>query len=514
MPKSDAPLRPTSLRPVALAQLATAARGEVRGSHDGIEASGITNRSGEVLPGDLYAALPGQRTHGANYAAQAIERGAVGVLTDAAGAELIAQAPTGVPVVVTEDVKAVLGQVAAVVYGDPSARLHMLGITATSGKTTTAYLMRAGLQAAGHTVGLIGTVETLIGDRTIAHTAGASFTTPEAPDLQALLAVMAEEGVTHVVMEVSSHALSLGRVGAIRFDVAGFGNLSQDHLDFHHTMQEYFEAKALLFDGRAARHVVNVDDEYAARVVAKAPERTVTVSSGGAAADWQAREQRLGESASTFTAHGPAGDVPVELHLPGDFNVANALLALAMLAEAGVPPQVAAPALSAVAVPGRMERIDEGQGYLAVVDYSHKPAAVQAAVRALRRQVAGNILLVLGCGGDRDAQKRPLMGEVGAREADLLVVTDDNPRSEDPAQIRAAMLAGARAVPDAERGEVIEEGDRHAAIELAVSRARAGDAVLVAGKGHETGQYVAGEVLPFDDRVELREAVRRSGAKS
>lgn len=532
MPTSAEPLRPTRHRPRALRELAAVAGGTLPAEHGEVAVSGITNRSAEVRPGDLYAALPGQRTHGAHFAAQARDRGAAGVLTDAAGAALVEQAELGLPVLVAGDVKAVLGQVAAAVYGDPSARLHLLGITATSGKTTTAYLMRAGLQAAGHTVGLIGTVETLIGDRVIPHTAGASFTTPEAPDLQALLAVMAEAGVTHVVMEVSSHALALGRVGAIRFDVAGFGNLSQDHLDFHHTMQEYFEAKALLFDGRAARHVVNVDDEYAARIVAMAPARTVTISTApdlrqvsdiyrpakgsepAAEADWQARDQQLGESASTFTAHGPAGDVPVELHLPGDFNVANALMSLAMLDAVGVPPQVAAPALSTVAVPGRMERIEEGQPYLAVVDYSHKPAAVQAAIRALRPQVPGRILLVLGCGGDRDAQKRPLMGEVGAREADLLVVTDDNPRSEDPAQIRAAMLAGARGVPDAERGEVIEEGDRHAAIALAVSRARPGDAVLVAGKGHETGQYVGSEVLPFDDRVELRQAIGRSGAKS
>lgn len=501
---TSTPLRPQTTRPVSSTQVAERAGAEHRGGH--VALTGVTNRSGEVRRGDLYVGVPGSRAHGAQYAAEAVAAGAAAVLTDQQGAALCAD--LGVPLLVAADVRAAIGPASALIYGDPSRRLTMLAVTATSGKTTTAYMIRAILQASGISSGLLGTVETIIGDEHIPHTAGASFTTPEAPDLQALLAVMLERGVTHVVMEVSSHSLELGRVGGIEYAVAGFGNLSQDHLDFHHTMAEYFAAKARLFDGRSAIHVLNIDDPWVARL-RESDHRTVTISPSGAAADWRVTgEIAASLSGSSFTARTPQGlNLDVTLSLPGDFNVANALLALAIVDAVGVDTAVAARALADVRVPGRMERVDAGQDFLAIVDYSHKPAAVEAALHSVREQVDGRVILVLGCGGDRDAAKRPVMGEVGARDADVLVITDDNPRSEDPASIRAAMLAGAQAVPSAQRGEVIEIGDRAHAIEHAVQAARAGDVVLVAGKGHEVGQYVGGVVHDFDDRIELRRAI-------
>jgi len=351
--------------------------------------------------------------------------------------------------------------------------------------------------------GLIGTVATMIGAEEIK----TGFTTPEAPELQALLAVMRERGVTEVAMEVSSHALTFGRVDGIAFGVAAFTNLSEDHLDFHADMDDYFAAKAMLFD-RTARAVIVADDQWGRRMTGMvgAP---VTVTTADASGTWHATDVVANRDGSTsFHAVGPGVEIPTGCAIPGRFNVANALLALAMLNEAGIDPAVAAPAIAQATVPGRMERVDAGQPYLAIVDYSHKPAAVDGALRALRPLTRGKLIIVLGCGGDRDRGKRPHMGEIAARGADLLVVTDDNPRSEDPATIRKAMLDGALAVPPGERGEVREVGDRGEAIAAAVAVAGPGDTVLVAGKGHETGQEIAGVVHAFDDRHVLRAAMQ------
>lgn len=502
-------LRPTGVRPVTLASLAAIA-GATLDSHSGaLTVTGLSNRSSEILPGDLYAAVPGTRTHGARFIAEAQAAGARAVLTDEPGSALAAK--VNIPLLVVNDVAAVLGPVASEVYGHPVDQLTILGVTATSGKTTTAYLIRAGLTAAGIASGLLGTVETLIGDEVIAHVPGSSFTTPEAPDLHALLAVMVQRGLTHVVMEVSSHALHIGRVSAVRYAVAGFGNLSQDHLDFHHSMEEYFAAKAKLFDGRAAHHVVNIDDQHGLRIADISPERTTTISATGAAADWRARRSGVQSARHlAFQALTPDGGyVEVELRLAGSFNIANALMAMAMLDVVGIPAQIAATGFNIVEVPGRMQLVDQGQDFLAVVDYAHKPAAVEAALGALRPQTQGKLILVLGCGGDRDRAKRAIMGAVGARLADLLIVTDDNPRTEDPAAIRAAMLAGAFDVAAHQRAEVREIGDRDEAIRSAVLAADAGDVVLVAGKGHEHGQYVGDQVLEFDDVQRLTAAIAR-----
>ncbi|WSQ55502.1 UDP-N-acetylmuramoyl-L-alanyl-D-glutamate--2,6-diaminopimelate ligase [Streptomyces sp. NBC_01218] len=472
------------------------------------EVTGITHDSRAVRPGDVYAALPGAKLHGADFAAQAAGLGAVAVLTDPSGAERAAA--TGLPVLVAEDPRAVMGGLAAEIYGSPGAGLLQIGITGTSGKTTTAYLVEGGLRGAGRTTGLIGTVETRIGDERIK----SERTTPEATDLQALFAVMRERGVEAVAMEVSSHALVLGRVDGCVFDVAVFNNLSPEHMEFHSGMEDYFQAKARLFTPeRSRRGVVNYDDAYGRRLVTEAGVPVTTFSAEGHPdADWRAEGVEVGPRDSTFTVVGPEGvRVTARAPLPGPFNVANSLAAIVTLAVAGIDPQTAADGVAAVpGVPGRLERVDAGQLYLAVVDYAHKTDAVESVLRSLRKVTRGRVHIVLGCGGDRDTTKRAPMGAAAARLADTAVLTSDNPRSEDPLRILSAMLAGAAEVPVHERGDVLVDADRAAAVAAAVARAEPGDTVLVAGKGHEQGQDVHGVVRPFDDREVLRAAIARS----
>jgi UDP-N-acetylmuramoyl-L-alanyl-D-glutamate--2,6-diaminopimelate ligase len=507
-------VRPTSVAPCTVPELAELVGAMIQGHAGDVAMSGVSLRAGDIHPGDLFAALPGARAHGADFAAEALAKGAVAVLTDAAGATRAAVAP--VPVLVHPDPRSVLGAVSAHLYGDPSAHLPVLGITGTSGKTTTAYLVEAGLRAAGEVAGLIGTVETRMAGRALPSV----FTTPEAPELQATLALMRESGADQVVMEVSSHALALGRVAGTRFAVGAFTNLSREHLDFHGSFEDYFAAKARLFDPRSTvrcqRAAVCVDDEWGVRMAALFGPDAVTVSATGQRASWGADDVRTDQSGmQTFTARGPGGvRLPGALRLPGRYNVANALLAIAILACAGVTPELAVRGIAAVDVPGRMERVDLGQPFLAVVDYAHKPAALQAAIEALRQQASGRVAVVVGAGGDRDKGKREMMGEVAARGADLLVVTDDNPRSEEPAAIRAALLTGANAVVMQDRGEVTEATDRASAIATAVRWAQPGDVVLVAGKGHETGQEIRGVKHPFDDRDVLAEAIAAAAGTS
>ena len=459
--------------------------------------SGVTAATGQVRPGDLFAGVPGSHAHGARFAPDAVRAGAAAVLTDPVGAALVSD---DVPLIVVDDVRAALGPAASCVYGAPSARLDVLGVTGTSGKTTTTFLVRAGLTAVGVESAMIGTVATMIGTDTLS----TGFTTPEAPELQALLAVVVERGLRTVGMEVSSHALSMGRVGGVEFAVGAFTNLSRDHLDFHTDMDDYFAAKAKLFDGRSRRAVVVVDDGWGDRLAASTG--AVRVSTTGAPADWMAVDiQENADGRSRFRVLGPDVDFVTGCAIPGRYNVANALLALAILAEDGIRVVDAAPGVEAAGVPGRMQRVPGGP-FLAIVDYSHKPAAVEGALAALRRLTPGRLIIVLGCGGDRDREKRPLMGAVAVRGSDLLIVTDDNPRSEDPASIRRAMLDGALAAGGP--AEVVEVGDRHEAIRFAVAQARPGDTVLVAGKGHETGQEIDGQILPFDDAAELTAAIK------
>ncbi|MEI4277670.1 UDP-N-acetylmuramoyl-L-alanyl-D-glutamate--2,6-diaminopimelate ligase [Klenkia terrae] len=466
----------------------------------------VSLASDRVRPGSLFAALPGAKAHGIRFLPQALAAGAVAVLTDPEGAAQVTD--QALPVCVVADPRAVLGEVAARVHGRPADDLAVIGITGTNGKTTTAYLVEAGLAAAGRTSGLIGTVQIRTrgtgpdGEPVLTELSSVR-TTPEAPDLHALLAGMRDAGVSAVVMEVSSHALVLGRVGGVRFAAAGFTNFSRDHLDFHGDEESYFAAKAMLFDGRAAVEVVDVDDAHARRLVHPG---TVTVSGRGSEAHWRATDVTTTEDGgSAFTLHTPSGGRhAARLRLPGGFNVANAVLAVALLDAVGVPVADALTGIAGTVVPGRMEPVDADQPFVAVVDYAHTPDAVATALAALRGSTPGRLITVLGCGGDRDPGKRPAMGAAAAAGSDLLVVTDDNPRSEDPATIRAAMLAG---VPADTACEVREVGDRRAAIEAAVGAARAGDTLLLAGKGHESGQEVAGVVSAFDDRLELRRAL-------
>ncbi|MFD0357016.1 UDP-N-acetylmuramoyl-L-alanyl-D-glutamate--2,6-diaminopimelate ligase [Streptomyces sp. NPDC127110] len=494
--------RPVSARPTPLGELATLLGLPESGA---AQITGITHDSRAVRPGDLYAALPGARLHGADFAAQAAALGAAAVLTDPEGAERAAA--TGLPVLAVADPRGRMGELAAEIYGRPGEGLLQLGITGTSGKTTTAYLVEGGLRAAGRTTGLVGTVEMRIGDERIK----SERTTPEATDLQALFAVMRERGVEAVAMEVSSHALVLGRVDGCVFDVAVFNNLSPEHMEFHTGMEDYFQAKAQLFTERRARlGVVNLDDEYGRRLAKEAPIPVVTFSAAGdPAADWRAEDVVSGHMDSTLTLVGPEGQrVRAKAPLPGPFNVANTVAAIVTLAAAGLDPQAAADGVAAVpGVPGRLERVDAGQPYLAVVDYAHKTDAVESVLRALREVTTGKLHIVLGCGGDRDTTKRAPMGAAAARYADTAVLTSDNPRSEDPLKILAAMFEGAVSVPAEERGTVLVDADRAAAIAAAVARAEAGDTVLVAGKGHEQGQDTAGVVRPFDDRAVLRAAI-------
>jgi UDP-N-acetylmuramoyl-L-alanyl-D-glutamate--2,6-diaminopimelate ligase len=491
-----AAIRPRHVVPVSLADLASVAHVPVPAMSPAT-VTGVSLDSRSILPGDLYAALPGAVTHGAEFVARAQQAGAVAVLTDPAGADRAAA--TGLPMLVADRPRSVLGAIASRIYGEPTSELRLLGVTGTNGKTTTSFLLDSVLRGLGPTA-LIGTIQTRIGDEVVKSVR----TTPEATDLQALFAVMRERAVAWCSMEVSSHALALGRVDGARFAVAGFLNLTQDHLDFHKTFEEYFQAKASLFTPeRCDVAVVTIDDEYGRRLAAQTVVPLVTVSTTGDA-DWTVAGRRRSEHGTTvLDIQGPNETLTVEIALPGDFNVANALLATAMLRQVGVPAEAIAAGLRTAAVPGRMETFTRADGLAVIVDYAHTPDAVALALRAARTATKGRLFAVVGCGGDRDPGKRPAMGAEAAKAADVVIVTDDNPRSEDPAAIRAAALAGAReAVPGADLHEI---GDRRQAIASAIELAGPGDTVVVLGKGHETGQDVGGVIHPFDDRETVRE---------
>lgn len=555
-----------------LFKLAEIAGGEIIGDGETtVEAITLDSRRAEAEY--LFAAVPGTRSHGATFAAAT---SAKAVLTDAAGVEILhgelAEGSFDRPIIVVEDIRAVLGEISAEIYGHPTKKLTIFGVTGTSGKTTTTYLLETGLLAAGYSTGLIGTTGTRINRKPVE----TQLTTPEAPTLQDLFARMVAENVTHVVMEVSSHALELGRVQGVNFAVGGFTNLSQDHLDFHPTMEEYFAAKSKLFLGEeAARNaVVCINDEWGERLadlvdeenrpltvvsttgaiahtgeeggVAQADamlrERTRELLVPGTVVAWQQAVQATGEQQVALEINPPENSeiiqaqVPrsfdFELPLPGDFNIANAGLAVGMASAAGIDLDTFIAALTQVAVPGRMQRIDEGQDFVAVVDYAHKPAAIEAVLDTLRSQLdsaptpsregngagrndaerigAGRIGVVVGAGGDRDSSKRGLMGAAAANRADFVVVTDDNPRTEDPAPIRQAVMAGAiEAAEKAGRDvEVREIASRAEAIDEVVNWATSGDAVIVVGKGHEVGQLIGETMHHFDDREELARALQ------
>src|SRR5690625_780902 len=498
-------------------QLARSVQAEVVGSTSGADPdlTTATIRAQDCVPGCLFAALPGSRFHGASFGLTAVDAGASAILTDPQGLELLSAVVGRVPVLVHPRPRSVLGVISAAVAGDPSTRLDVVGVTGTSGKTTTTYLIEAALEACGRVTGIIGTTGSRLESRALA----SRLTTPEAPEFQALLARMRSGGAEVVAAEISSHALSLGRVDGTNFAVGAFLNLSQDHLDFHPDMEDYFRAKCRLFVtadtpgstvSPAERAVVVVDDEWGRRLLAMRPDAVSVSSDPRGRADWTAGPSNTTELGTQHCdVHAPGGRrVGVELPLLGRFNVATALVALAVVDALGGDLPTAAAGLSAVRVPGRLEPVVRGQDFRVLVDYAHKPGAVAAVVRSVRAQTDGRVAVVLGAGGDRDPGKRPLMGAAAAEVADLVVVTDDNHRGEDPASIRKAVRQGAISV--AREGVRIDEvGDRGAAIAAAINWARKGDAVVIAGKGHETGQEVDGTVFPFDDRVRAAEELDR-----
>jgi UDP-N-acetylmuramoyl-L-alanyl-D-glutamate--2,6-diaminopimelate ligase len=454
-----------------------------------VEVSGLAYSSESVTPGTLFFCVSGFTADGHDFAPQAVERGA---------AALVCERPLGlgVPELVVDDVRAAMGPAAARFYGDPTAELRVVGITGTNGKTTTAFLVRHVLEEAGVQTGLLGTVTRVVGGVE----EEVERTTPEAIDVHATFRRMLDRGDRACAMEVSSHALELGRVGGIRFACGVFTNLTQDHLDFHRTMDAYFDAKRRLF-GRSDVAVVNVDDPYGRRIAAEL-EGPVTFAVDRDA-DYRALDVSFDLSGSTFLCRGPEGEVEVRLPLPGLFNVQNALAATAAARTLGVELPAIAEALPTFGrVPGRFEPVDEGQDFGVLVDYAHTPDSLENVLRAAKEVARGRVHVVFGAGGDRDRSKRPLMGEAARRMADRVIVTSDNPRSEDPESIVDQVLEGAG--PGAER-----EVDRRAAIGLAVDTAGPGDVVVIAGKGHEQGQeFEGGRKEPFDDVKVAREALR------
>jgi UDP-N-acetylmuramoyl-L-alanyl-D-glutamate--2,6-diaminopimelate ligase len=459
-----------------------------------VDIAGLAYDNRAVGPRDLFFCVRGFSRDGHDFAADAVQRGAAALVVD----HLL---DVDIPQVVVPDVRRAMGPAAARFWGDPTADLDLVGITGTNGKTTTAYLVRALLEADGRQTGLLGTVKSVIGGVE----SQLQRTTPEAIDLQGSFRAMLEGGDVACVMEVSSHALELGRVDATHFAVGVFTNLTQDHLDFHPTMEDYFQAKRRLFtEVGAAVAVVNLDDPYGQRL-AMDPEISslVTFALDRPGATYRADHLRTDLSGTRFTLHSPDGVAELRSPLRGRFNVSNVVGAFAAARVLGVPFNTAVTAIEGAGqVPGRFEPVDEGQGFAVLVDYAHTPDSLENVLAAARQLTDGNLHVVFGCGGDRDRGKRPLMGEIAARLADRVVVTSDNPRSEDPEAIIAEILAGI------ER-PVEHNADRRAAILAAVSEAKDGDVVVIAGKGHEQGQEFAdGEKLPFDDVTVAREALR------
>ena len=460
-----------------------------------IEVSGLAYSSASVKPGDLFFCVRGFSADGHDFAADAVARGA---------AALVCERPlcSGVPEVVVDDVRAAMGPAAARFYGDPTAELEVVGITGTNGKTTTAFLVRHLLEAGGVQCGLLGTVKRVVGGVE----EQVERTTPEAIDLQATFRRMVDGGDRACAMEVSSHALELGRVAGVRFASRVFTNLTQDHLDFHQTMDAYFRAKRRLFEQPGAS-VVNVDDEYGRRIAAEVPATTFAVHRD---ADYRARDVRFDLTGSSFACESPDGRLELRCPLPGLFNVQNALGAVAVARGMGVPGRVIEQALAGFGrVPGRFEPVDEGQDFGVLVDYAHTPDSLENVLRAAREVARGRVHVVFGAGGDRDRGKRPLMGRAARALADRVIVTSDNPRNEDPEAIAGQVMEGTG--PDVER-----ELDRRRAIALALQTAEPGDVVVIAGKGHEQGQeFEGGRKEPFDDVSVAREALRsRLGARA
>ena len=465
---------------------------ELLGAGPDVEVTGLAFDNRLVAPGTLFFCVPGFTRDGHDFAPDAIARGAVA---------LVAERPLGldVPEVLVDDVRAAMARAAARFYGDPTASLQVIGATGTNGKTTTAYLTRALLEASGRSCGLLGTVKSVVGgveDKT-------ARTTPEAIDLQRTFRAMLDAGDVACAMEISSHALELRRADGVRVAAAIFTNLNQDHLDFHPTMEDYFQAKRRLFaSSLTSVRIANADDAYGRRLIEEF-DGVVTFAIEREA-DYRAVEVRFDGTGCDFTALTPDGSFAARVPIPGRFNVLNALGAWAAVRAVGAPVEASWLEHAAVA-PGRFQPVDAGQPFSVVVDYAHKPDALEQVLRAARELASGRVIVVFGAGGDRDRGKRPLMGEIAARVADFALITSDNPRSEDPEAIIDEIEAG---IPAGAHATVERAADRRASIFRAIAMARPGDVVVIAGKGHEPGQeFEGGRVEPFDDRTVAREAI-------
>ena len=496
---------------MTFAELVEPLRGIERQGNLNVAVTSLTDDSRAVRPGGVFVAVMGERVDGHAFVGKAVAAGAAGLVLQKGHKEMGAAAGKSVPVVRVEDSRRMLGLLAGRFYGDPASRLRMVGVTGTNGKTTVTYLCKAVLETAGRRVGLIGTVAYQIG----AERLPAAHTTPGAVELQALLARMADAGMDAAVMEVSSHALAMDRTSGCEFDVAIYTNLTQDHLDFHPDMDAYLQAKLRLFSGldpagrklRPKRAIVNLDDARGPRVceASRVPVWTYGIHKP---ADIRAEDVRLALGGTRFIAATPQGRFPVESRLVGEHNVYNILAAIGVGLHEGLTPDTVQRGIASVAnVPGRFERVEAGQDFTVVVDYAHTDDALLRLLTAAQALKTGRIITVFGCGGDRDRGKRPKMGRVAARLSDVVFLTSDNPRSENPEAILREIEVGVREViaDQPVRYEVI--ADRRAAIEAAVREAKAGDTVLIAGKGHEDYQIVGSTRLHFDDREVARAAL-------
>ncbi len=464
---------------------------------ESVNVTGISQSSSAVVTGDLFIALPGEKFHGAQFAADAIEQGAVAVLTDLAGAAMV----SGVPVLVVENPRRAAGVISAWFYEEPMRDLYSVGVTGTNGKTTVTTLLHQIMQAAGRESGLIGTVETRIGSEVLI----SRRTTPESAELQGLIATMRERHMRNLVMEVSSHAITLERIRGSHFAVVGFTNLSQDHLDFHKSMEEYFLAKSKLFTFEYADlAVINIDDVYGARLAAMTELPVMTLSRTNTKATWHFASITRDYVGAAIAIRGSGGIlIEGKTILQGGFNYDNLLMAVAIATESGIDPiDIAAILPQLTGAVGRLEAVRLGQNFTALVDYAHSPDAVARVLETAHEIATGSVIAVLGCGGDRDASKRSLMGLALRDGADIAIYTSDNPRSEKPEDILVQMVLD---IDVQEPNQVIT--DRSAAIKAAVNHASAGDVVIVLGKGHEKGQEISGVIYPFDDRIELARAI-------
>lgn len=451
--------------------------------------NGISNKSKEIDSNELFVAIPGEKTHGAKFVQEAINNGAKAVLTDAKGADLIAQEL--VPVLVCQDVKKIVGEIASYIYENPSQKMPVFGITGTNGKTTTAWLLKAGLEHCGVQTGLLGTAGIDIPGLKVE----SERTTPEATELQKILALAIQNGAKAISMEVSSHALTLGRVNGTKFKAVGFTNLSQDHLDFHKNMQDYFEAKSLLFNNYfSSAAVITTNDSWGKKLVTITDLNTESL--GGDVEDyWRVTDitAALGHVDFKLTKSNKQS-FNINLSFAGSFNAFNASLAIALANKLDIDLPTFIKGLENIQIPGRMQPVLIPGAPLAIVDYAHSPEAIENVLLTLRKETRGNLITVIGAGGNRDKEKRPKMGSAVEKYSDVIIVTDDNPRDENPELIRESVISGISA-----RNKILEIGNRKQAIQKAISIATDFDTIAVLGKGHENYQEIKGEVFPFSD---------------